>query len=68
MKQNFRYVVRVARVLGVRVVDRCNLTILEEPGQEGLADFLAQQRVVIIASLPCYLEDNVDSQRGEGVF
>jgi radical SAM/Cys-rich protein len=57
-----------ARELGVHVVDRCNLTILEEPGQEGLAEFLAHQRVEVIASLPCYLEDNVDRQRGAGVF
>jgi radical SAM/Cys-rich protein len=50
------------------VVDRCNLTILEEPGHEELADFLAQHRVEIVASLPCYLEENVDRQRGSGVF
>ena len=49
-------------------MDRCNLTILSEPGQEDLAEFLAAQRVEIVASLPCYLEDNVDRQRGKGVF
>jgi radical SAM/Cys-rich protein len=49
-------------------MDRCNLTILEYPGQEGLADFLAKHRVEIVASLPCYLEENVDRQRGRGVF
>ncbi len=63
----FRELVRVARRLGARVLDRCNLTILSEPGQEDLADFLAHQEVQIVASLPCYLEDNVDRQRGQGV-
>jgi radical SAM/Cys-rich protein len=52
----------------VHVIDRCNLTILEEPGQEDLAEFLAAHRVEVVASLPCYLEDNVDRQRGKGVF
>jgi radical SAM/Cys-rich protein len=52
----------------VRVIDRCNLTILFEPGHEDLAQFLADQQVEITASLPCYLEDNVDRQRGKGVF
>jgi radical SAM/Cys-rich protein len=60
--------VRAARALGVTVMDRCNLTILSEAGQEDLAEFLAAERVQIVASLPCYLEDNVDAQRGEGVF
>lgn len=64
----FRPLVEAARALGVRVMDRCNLTILTEPGQEDLAEFLAAHRVEIIASLPCYLEDNVDGQRGKGVF
>src|SRR5215475_12441664 len=54
--------------LGVHVMDRCNLTILEVPGQEDLADFLAGERVEIVASMPCYLEQNVDRQRGKGVF
>ena len=57
-----------AREIGVHVIDRCNLTVLDEPGQEGLAEFLAHQQVEITASLPCYLEDNVDRQRGKGVF
>jgi radical SAM/Cys-rich protein len=52
----------------VTVIDRCNLVILEEPGYEGLAGFLAENRVEITASLPCYLEDNVDRQRGKGTF
>jgi radical SAM/Cys-rich protein len=65
---NFRWLVSQARALGVHVIDRCNLTILEEPGQEDLADFLAEQRVEVVASLPCYLQENVDHQRGSGVF
>jgi radical SAM/Cys-rich protein len=68
LNPHFRYLVGSARALDVRVIDRCNLTILEEPGQEDLARFLAAQRVDVVASLPCYLEDNVDRQRGEGAF
>jgi radical SAM/Cys-rich protein len=68
LNPHFRLLVESARKLGVRVVDRCNLTILFEPGQEHLAQFLADQQVEITASLPCYLEDNVDRQRGKGVF
>jgi radical SAM/Cys-rich protein len=64
----FRRLVRGARALGVRVMDRCNLTVLHEPGQEDLAEFLAAERVEIVASLPCYLQDNVERQRGKGVF
>ena len=64
----FRDLVRSARAQGVRVIDRCNLTILFEPGQEGLAEFLAEQGVDIVASMPCYSAANVDKQRGEGVF
>jgi radical SAM/Cys-rich protein len=65
---HFRELVERARELGVRVIDRCNLTILEEPGHEDLADFLAAQRVEITASLPCYTEELVDRQRGKGVY
>jgi len=68
LNPHFRDLVLRARELGVHVMDRCNLTILEEPGQEGLAEFLAAQRVEVVASLPCYQEDNVDRQRGAGVF
>lgn len=68
MNPHFRSLVTEARALGVAVMDRCNLTILSEPGHEGLATFLAEQRVQVTASLPCYLEDNVDRQRGNGVF
>ncbi|MBL8521204.1 MAG: arsenosugar biosynthesis radical SAM protein ArsS [Betaproteobacteria bacterium] len=68
LNAHFRRLVVAARKRGVRVIDRCNLTILSEPGQETLAGFLAQQGVEITASLPCYSQDNVDKQRGEGVF
>ena len=68
LNPHFRSLVMRAREIGVHVTDRCNLTILEEPGQEGLAEFLAHQQVEITASLPCYLEENVDNQRGKGVF
>ena len=68
LNPHFRELVMRARSLGLRVMDRCNLTILEEPGHADLASFLAAQRVEIVASLPCYLEDNVDRQRGKGVF
>jgi len=65
---HFRRLVRGARARGVKVMDRCNLTILTEPGQEDLADFLAAEHVEIVASMPCYLADNVERQRGKGVF
>ena len=68
LNDGFRELIRRARALGVHVMDRCNLTILFEPGQEGLAEFLAQQQVEVVASLPCYSMDNVDKQRGKGVF
>jgi radical SAM/Cys-rich protein len=64
----FRRLVLQARDLGAKVMDRCNLTILSEPGQEDLGAFLAGNQVEIVASMPCYLEDNVDRQRGKGVF
>ena len=68
LHEGFRDLVRAARAQGVRVIDRCNLTILFEPGQEGLAEFLAAQRVEVVASMPCYSAANVDKQRGDGVF
>lgn len=68
LHDSFRQLVQTARALDVRVIDRCNLTILFEPGQETLAEFLAAQRVEVVASLPCYSLKNVDSQRGKGVF
>lgn len=64
----FRQLVSEARQLGCEVIDRCNLTILQEPEQEDLAEFLANQGVTVVASLPCYTQDNVDKQRGKGVF
>ena len=64
----FRELVMAARRLECHVIDRCNLTILEEPKQEDLAEFLASQHVEVVASLPCYLEKNVNKQRGKGVF
>ena len=64
----FKSLVRYARKNGIHVIDRCNLTILEEPGMEYLAQFLAENEVEVIASLPCYELENVDKQRGEGVF
>jgi radical SAM/Cys-rich protein len=68
LNEHFRYLVTQARAAGVTVIDRCNLTILFEPGQEDLAEFLAAHSVQVVASLPCYLEDNVNKQRGNGVY
>jgi len=68
LNPHFRRLVSGARDRGVHVMDRCNLTVLEVAGQEDLAEFLAGEAVEIVASLPCYLEDNVDRQRGKGVF
>src|SRR5712664_4741834 len=68
LNPHFRNLVLRARQEGAHVIDRCNLTILEEPGQEGLAEFLAAQRVEVTASLPCYTEELVDRQRGKGVY
>jgi radical SAM/Cys-rich protein len=65
---SFRELVIEARRLGRHVIDRCNLTILREPGQEDLAEFLARNEVEIVASLPCYEAANVDRQRGKGAF
>jgi radical SAM/Cys-rich protein len=68
LNPNFRGLVTRSRELGREVIDRCNLTVLFEPGMEDLADFLALHKVQIIASLPCYTAANVDAQRGHGVF
>jgi radical SAM/Cys-rich protein len=68
LNPHFRDLVEQARALGCRVIDRCNLTVLNEPGQQDTAAFLAAHEVEISASLPCYLEENVDAQRGKGVF
>ena len=70
MIPDFRYFIERVKTLrpSRRVIDRCNLTILLEPGYEGLAQFLARHRVEIIASMPCYTAENVNAQRGQGVF
>ncbi|MBW6495198.1 MAG: radical SAM protein, partial [Burkholderiaceae bacterium] len=68
LNASFRDLVVEVRARGIRVIDRCNLTVMFEAGQEDLADFLAGNGVEITASLPCYLEENVDAQRGRGVF
>jgi radical SAM/Cys-rich protein len=69
----FRYLVRAARAMrpspdDLDIIDRCNLTVLQEPGQADLVDFLKEHRVRVVASLPCYTKDNVDKQRGRGIF
>lgn len=68
LNPHFRRLVVGARALGVEVIDRCNLTILLEDGMEDLAEFLAEQGVKVVASLPCYLQENVDGQRGKGTY
>jgi radical SAM/Cys-rich protein len=68
LNPHFRSLVAQAKDLNIHVIDRCNLTVLEQPGQADLAEFLAAQGVEVIASLPCYLEENVDAQRGKGIF
>lgn len=68
MNPHFKRLIIEASRRGVKVIDRCNLTILSEPGYEDFADFLAEYDVEVVASLPCYLEDNVDAQRGDGTF
>ena len=68
LNAHFRDLVRAGRAIGVATIDRCNLTVLEQPGQDDLATFLADHQVEVTASLPCYLEANVDRQRGQGVF
>ncbi|KAL9187995.1 hypothetical protein ACHAXT_006373 [Thalassiosira profunda] len=74
LNAQFRFLVRLAREWAkenkreLRIIDRCNLTVLLEPDQEDLVDFLKENKVNVVASLPCYGEDNVDAQRGRGVF
>jgi radical SAM/Cys-rich protein len=68
LNPHFRELVDSARDAGARVIDRCNLTVLTEPGQDDLADFLASRRVEVVASLPCYTPELVDRQRGAGVY
>jgi radical SAM/Cys-rich protein len=68
MNPLFRELVGEATSMGIKVIDRCNLSILSEPGFEDLTEFFTRQKVEIVASLPCYLEENVDGQRGKGVY
>lgn len=68
LNPHFRRLVDGARALGLHVLDRCNLTVLLEPGQEDTAPFLADRQVEVVASLPCYTAENVDRQRGRGAF
>jgi len=68
LNQHFKYLVTEASKTGIEVIDRCNLTILEEPGFEDMAEFLAEQGVTVTASLPCYMEQNVEKQRGKNVY
>jgi radical SAM/Cys-rich protein len=68
LNANFRGLVRAVRALGGKVIDRCNLTVLFEAGQEDLARFLADHQVAVVASLPCYTMELVDRQRGQGVY
>jgi radical SAM/Cys-rich protein len=68
LNPHFRGLARGARALGRRVIDRCNLTVLLEPGQEDTAEFLARERVEVVASLPCHTPGNVDAQRGKNVY
>ncbi|WP_428603396.1 arsenosugar biosynthesis radical SAM (seleno)protein ArsS [Sedimenticola sp.] len=68
LNDHFSYLVTAASERGVKVIDRCNLSILEEPGQEKLGEFLARHQVEVVASLPCYLKQNVDQQRGVGTY
>ena len=68
LSEFFRFFVETARGAGSHVIDRCNLTIIEEPGYGDLPDYLAEQEVEVIASLPCYTAENVAQQRGAGVF
>src|SRR5262249_3255450 len=68
LSEFFRYFVETARTAGAHVIDRCNLTIIEEPTFEYLPEYLAKHQVEVIASLPCYTPENVAKQRGNGVF
>jgi radical SAM/Cys-rich protein len=68
LSQHFRYFVETARACGCHVIDRNNLTIIETTAYAWLPEYLATHQVEVVASLPCYLEENVDTQRGEGVF
>ena len=68
MHPDFLYLIKTLREMDVKVIDRCNLTILNEPGYKNVAQSLADNLVEVVASMPCYLEENVNKQRGNGVF
>lgn len=70
MIPSFKYLISALRLMdpAATIIDRCNLTILLQPGYEDMAEFLAEHRVEIVASMPCYTPDNVNAQRGDGVF
>lgn len=68
LNPHFRYLVKAIRQMGIEVIDRCNLTVFFEEGQADTAQFLADHQVMVIASMPCYLESNVDAQRGNHVY
>ncbi|HEY3151096.1 MAG TPA: arsenosugar biosynthesis radical SAM (seleno)protein ArsS [Candidatus Binatia bacterium] len=68
LHSDFDYLVKSARELGRHVMDRCNLTVIFEPGKDHLPEFFKQQRVELVCSLPCYSAENVDKQRGKGTF
>ncbi len=68
MNRHFRHLVSAVRGMNLEVIDRCNLTILLRPGHHDTAEFLAENKVQIVASLPCYTKKNVETQRGKGVF
>jgi len=68
MNPHFKYLLRAALDKGVKIIDRCNLTILLEPEYQDLPSFFAENQIEVVASLPCYMEDNVDKQRGKGTF
>ena len=68
INKHFKYIVQTCKENNIDIIDRCNLTILESEGMRDLPKFLAKHKIEIIASLPCYIEENVNSQRGEGVF
>lgn len=68
LNTNFRYLVQELRKRNISIIDRCNLTVLFEQGQEDTAEFLAENEIIVIASLPCYEEENVDAQRGNSIY
>lgn len=68
LNPHFRYFVKEIRALDIHVIVRCNLTVIYEPGLEDLPEFYKSQHIELVCSLPCYLEDNVDEQRGKGVY